>query len=140
VLSRAQELTAQLSAGPLVERMLQAFGRLPTPDREPIVRVLERDATCCRIVGQTSDTTGVTVRPNPHASLYVQVVGHVPDEPLRRDVDVIRYPSSSSRSSRSLPGGRTRAVDDLRARPDPRRRPRTARVRGAAGAGGGGVC
>jgi hypothetical protein len=90
-LSRAQELIAQLSEDPLVERMLQAFGRLPVPDREPIVRVLERDATWCRIVEQTADTTGITVRPNPNASLYVHVVGHVPDAPLQRDVDVIRY-------------------------------------------------
>jgi hypothetical protein len=90
-LSRAQDLIAQLSEDPLVERMLQAFGRLPMPDREPIVRVLERDATWCRIVEQTADTTGITVRPNPHASLYVQIVEQVPDQPLQRDVDVIRY-------------------------------------------------
>jgi hypothetical protein len=91
LLARAHELVTQIGNDPLTERMLKAFARLPAPDRETILRVLERDATWCRIVEQTTDTTGITVRPNPHASLYVQAVGHVPDQPLRRDVDVIRF-------------------------------------------------
>jgi hypothetical protein len=49
--------------------------------------VIERDATWCKIVGETASTTGIKVHPNPHASLYV----HVLDEPgpSQRDVDVI---------------------------------------------------
>ena len=93
LLTRARDLAAQLVADPLVERLLQAFAKLPAPDREPVLQVLERDATWCRIVEQTADTTGVSVRPNPHASLYVQVIDHAPtaSEPLRRDVEVIRF-------------------------------------------------
>jgi hypothetical protein len=54
--------------------------------------VIEREAAWCRIIEQTSEETGITVRPNPHASLY----GHVFDQvegssgPLQRDVDTIR--------------------------------------------------
>jgi hypothetical protein len=63
------------------------------PDREPVLKIIERDATWCRIVEQTSDETGITVRPNPHASLYVHVFGQVdtPSGPLQRDVDVIGF-------------------------------------------------
>ena len=79
---------------PLVERLLAAFGRLPASDRETILAVIERDAAWCRIVEQTADTTGIAVRPNPQASLYLHVVGsrtRAPLEPSRRDVDMIRF-------------------------------------------------
>jgi len=75
-------------ADPLSARLLRAFAMIPTPDREPIVRVLERDATWCRIVEQTADTTGINVRANPQASLFLHVI-ETPTEPLQRDVDVI---------------------------------------------------
>ena len=41
---------------------------------------------------QIGDSTGITVRPNPHASLYVHVLAGAdpPSEPMRRDIDVIR--------------------------------------------------
>ena len=92
VLATANHLAAELAGDPLLKRILQAFARLPEPDREPILRIIERDATWCRIAEQTADTTGITVRPNPHASLYVHVFDRVaaPSEPLQRDVDVIR--------------------------------------------------
>ena len=94
LLTSAREFAAKVVDDPLVERLLAAFARLPAPDRECIVGVLERDSTWCRIVEQTADTTGITVRPNPQASLYVHVVApqtEPPDEPLRRDVDIIRF-------------------------------------------------
>src|SRR5262245_65016333 len=93
ILTSAHELASRLAGDPQVERVLRVFGKIPEPDRETILQVLERDATWCRIVEQTADTTGITVRPNPHASLYVHVfdAGDVPSEPLRRDVDVIRF-------------------------------------------------
>jgi hypothetical protein len=93
ILVSAHELAVRLAADPLFERVLRVFTNIPEPDRETILRVLERDATWCRIVEQTGDTTGITVRPNPHASLYVHVFGQaeVPSEPLRRDIDVIRF-------------------------------------------------
>ena len=75
-------------ADPLSARLLRAFAMIPTPDREPIVRVLERDATWCRIAEQTADTTGITVRANPQASLFLHVI-EPPSAPLQRDVDVI---------------------------------------------------
>ena len=89
VLAAASDLVSGLARDPLVSRVLEVFARLPEPDREPILRVLERDATWCRIIEQTADSTGITVRPNPHASLYVHVLDQ-PSAPLQRDVDVIR--------------------------------------------------
>src|SRR5262245_5635925 len=66
ILEAAHELAMKLAADPLMERLLQVFTKLPEPDREPILQVIERDATWCRIVEQTSPETGITVRPNPH--------------------------------------------------------------------------
>jgi hypothetical protein len=94
LLTTAREFAAKFTHDPLVERILAAFARLPEPDRETIVGVIERDATWCRIAEQTADTTGITVRANPQASLYVHVLApqqETPDEPLRRDVEVIRF-------------------------------------------------
>ena len=94
LLAKARDFTATFTDDPLVERILNAFARLPEPDRETVVGVIERDATWCRIAEQTADTTGITVRPNPQASLYIHVLGaqaEAPDEPLRRDVEVIRF-------------------------------------------------
>jgi len=91
LLSCAQEVAARLTADPLIGRLLSAFARLPASDRETVLGVIERDGAWCRVVEQTSDTTGITVRANPHASLYLHVLdpAKAPDEPLQRDVDVI---------------------------------------------------
>src|SRR5262245_46027413 len=85
ILVTAHELATTLARDPLVERILRAFAKLPERDREPILEVIERDATWCRIAEQTSGQTGIKVRPNPHASLYVHVFDQVdaPTEPLR---------------------------------------------------------
>jgi hypothetical protein len=94
ILNTAHELAEKLTSDPLTERVLRVFAKLPPPDREPILKILERDATWCRIVEQTASETGITVLPNPHASLYVHVFGNAteaPSEPLRRDIDVIRF-------------------------------------------------
>ena len=94
LLARAREFAEQSADDPMVERILAAFARLPEPDRETILGIIERDATWCRVVEQTADTTGITVRPNPRASLYVHVLEprtQPSDEPTRRDVDVIRF-------------------------------------------------
>ena len=95
VLATARELVADLARDPLVERILGAFWMLPPPDREPILRVLEKDAAWRRVVEETSGATGINVYPNPHASLYVHVLEQVSGEPLapgplQRDGDVIR--------------------------------------------------
>jgi len=93
ILVTAHGLATELTADPLLERLLHVFAKLPEPDREPILKIVERDATWCRIVEQTATETGVSVRPNPHASLYLHIFSHAepPSEPLRRDMDVIRF-------------------------------------------------
>jgi hypothetical protein len=88
LLTTALDVVRGLADDPMSARLLKAFAALPPADREPILRVLERDATWCRIVEQTADTTGIAVRANPQASLFVHVIGP-PSEPLQRDVDVI---------------------------------------------------
>ena len=87
----ARSLIDQLESSPLVARMLRVMENLPPADREPIIKILEREATWCRIIATTAVVSGITVRPNPHASLYVHVVGEgeSPSEPLQRDVNVI---------------------------------------------------
>ena len=88
VLQSARGLVNELLHDPLLPRLLAAFSALPEHERETILGVLERDATWRRIVDETSGTTGITVRPNPHASLYVHVTAE--PQPSPRDVDVIR--------------------------------------------------
>lgn len=91
VLGEAGALAGRLATDPELVRFLKAFYRLPEPDRDVVAGVLEREATWCRVVEQTADITGITVRPNPFASFYVQVVGAAPPlGPSDRDVDVIR--------------------------------------------------
>ncbi len=93
LLDAAKDFAARIAEQPMIERILRAFARLPEADREPILGIIERDATWCRIVEQTAETTGITVRPNTKASFYLHVLDPVDDplEPLRRDVDVIRF-------------------------------------------------
>ncbi len=96
MLATARELLTDLTTDPLLDRILQAFRMLPESDREPILRILEKDAAWRRIVEETSGATGITVSPNPHASLYVHVLEQVNGDPLapgplQRDGDVIRF-------------------------------------------------
>jgi len=95
LLATARGLLTDLTTNPLLERILGAFRMLPESDREPILRVLEKDAAWRRVVEETAGATGITVCPNPHASLYVHVLDQVTGEllapgPLQRDGDVIR--------------------------------------------------
>ncbi len=89
LLSTARQVLDDLLRDPRLHRLITAFSSLPEADREPILGVLERDATWRRIVTETASTTGISVRPNPHASLYVHVLDEV--QPSARDVDVIRF-------------------------------------------------
>ncbi len=96
LLATARGLLTDLTTNPLLERILGAFRMLPESDREPILRVLEKDAAWRRVVEETAGATGITVCPNPHASLYVHVLDQVTGEPLapgplQRDGDVIRF-------------------------------------------------
>jgi hypothetical protein len=87
LLASARGLVDEMIDDPLVERLKRAFSSLPEADRETVLKVVERDATWCQIVRETAGTTGIKVRANPHASLYM----HLLDEPgpSQRDVDVI---------------------------------------------------
>ncbi len=91
----ARELAKTLIDDPQLERLVRAYRTLPERDREPILQVIEKDASWRRIVEETGATTGITVRPNPHASLYVHVLNQVEQPPMaadteQRDADVIR--------------------------------------------------
>jgi hypothetical protein len=88
VLQSARGLVDELLHDPLLPRLLAAFSALPENERGTVLGVLEREATWRRIVDETSAATGITVRPNPHASLYVHVTAE--PQPSARDVDVIR--------------------------------------------------
>jgi hypothetical protein len=93
LLATARDLAKVLTDDPQLERVVRAFQMFPASDRETIARVLEKDAAWRNIVEKTDDATGITVRPNPHASLYVHVLeqtGAEP-EPSARDADVIRH-------------------------------------------------
>jgi hypothetical protein len=89
LLVTARELAKTLVDDPQLERLVRAFRLFPERDREAILQVIEKDASWRRIVADTGTTTGITVRPNPHASLYVHVLNAV-DETMQRDADVIR--------------------------------------------------
>lgn len=95
LLATARDLAKTLSEDPQLERLLRAFRAFPERDREAILQVIEKDASWRRIVAETDDTTGISVRPNPHASLYVHVIDPPAGLPLdaataARDADVIR--------------------------------------------------
>lgn len=94
LLATARDLAKILSDDPELERLVRSFRLFPERDRETILQVLEKDAAWRTIVERTDDVTGITVRPNPHASLYVHVLAQGA-EPLgtdtaERDADVIR--------------------------------------------------
>jgi hypothetical protein len=82
LLTAARELVGNLTTDSLFRRVVEVFSMLPAADREPILKVLERDATWTRIVEGTKATTGISVRPNPHASLYIHVLDPVTGEPI----------------------------------------------------------
>jgi hypothetical protein len=93
LLATARDLAKVLTDDPQLERVVRAFRMFPEADREAILQVLEKDAAWRSIVEKTDDATGITVRPNPHASLYVHILeqtGAGP-EPSPRDADVIRH-------------------------------------------------
>jgi hypothetical protein len=94
LLATARDLAKLLSDDPELERLVRAFRLFPERDRETILQVIEKDAAWRAIVERTDDVTGITVRPNPHASLYVHVLAQGTDplggQTAERDADVIR--------------------------------------------------
>lgn len=87
LLASARGLVDEMIDDPFAERLKRAFSALPEGDRDTVLRVVERDATWCKIVAETAGTTGIKVHPNPHASLYVHVLDEA--QPTQRDVEVI---------------------------------------------------
>ena len=92
LLATARDLAKTLTDDPQLERLARAFRMFPEADREAVLQVLEKDSAWRNIVEKTDDATGITVRPNPHASLYVHILeqpGAGP-EASPRDAGVIR--------------------------------------------------
>src|SRR5262249_54461703 len=57
-------------------RLWAVFGRMPAEDREAIVGILEREVDTRLLSMTVADAmTGIRMRPNPGASLYLRVVG-----------------------------------------------------------------
>ena len=85
LLASARGLIDQMVDDPFAERLSRVLGMIPEAHREAILGVVERDATWCKIIAETSGATGINVHPNPHASLYV----HVLDDPGPSELSVI---------------------------------------------------
>ena len=95
LLGGALDLATQL-ADPLLERLVAVFRRLPEDDREIIVGIIEREAGSRQMGDATAGTTGMALRLNPHARLYVRVIA--PEPPVEQDKIII----ASARAIRML--------------------------------------
>ena len=77
LLSAAVDLAGEI-ADPLLDRLVAVFRKLPEEDREVIVGILEREAESRQVGDATAGTTGLMLRPNPGARLYVRVIAPEP--------------------------------------------------------------
>lgn len=75
VLRTASTLLDQMVADPLLDRLVRVFLRLPAPDRAVVVHAIEREADLLSLADAAdgSLTPFRTMRPNPHARLYLRV-------------------------------------------------------------------
>jgi hypothetical protein len=73
LLQAASHIVDELS-GELIGRVLDVLGKFPAADRNFILEVLEREARSRALAEATGATTGLALRPNPNARLYVRVV------------------------------------------------------------------
>jgi hypothetical protein len=105
-LSRLETLRAMLDAATtiladvaasdsLFPRLWAVFGRMPPEDRELILRILEHEVDSRLLAMAVADAmTGIRLRPNPGARLYVRVVDGEPhlnrDEMVRGTVRAMR--------------------------------------------------
>lgn len=82
LLETAQLLVADLGSmtDPLALRLLQIFARVPAQDRTVIIDILEREVER-RLLAETfaDGTTGIRLRPNPNARLYLRVIDREPE-------------------------------------------------------------
>src|SRR5258705_8358982 len=95
LLAAAVDLAGQI-ADPLLERLVAVFRTLPEEDREVIIGILEREAESRRMGDATAGTTGLMLRPNPYARLYVRVIA--PEPSIEQDKIII----ASARAIRML--------------------------------------
>ncbi|MFN8544825.1 MAG: hypothetical protein U0807_11580 [Candidatus Binatia bacterium] len=72
-LERAAAEVGAIAADPLFLRIAEVFRRMPAEDREALLGVLERQVTLRRHAEVVEGVSGMTLRPNPNARLYVRV-------------------------------------------------------------------
>jgi len=105
-LSRLETLRAMLDAATtilsdvassdsLFPRLWGVFGRMPAEDRDAILGILEREVDARLLAMTVADAmTGIKLRPNPGARLYLRVVDCEPqlnrDEMIRGTVRAMR--------------------------------------------------
>lgn len=105
-LSRLETLRAMLDAATtilsdvaasdsLFPRLWGVFGRMPAEDREAILGIVEREVDARLLAMAVADAmTGIRLRPNPGARLYLRVVDGEPhlnrDEMVRGTVRAMR--------------------------------------------------
>lgn len=79
LLHNAAERVERLLGDPLIVRLLGIFAKVPVEDRELLVGLLEREVQAKLLTDAAADSmTGLSLRPNPHARLYVRVVESKP--------------------------------------------------------------
>jgi hypothetical protein len=79
LLQNAAERVDDLLGEPLLMRLLAIFAKIPADEREILVVLLEREVQAKLLTDATAGSmTGLTLRPNPNARLYVRVVDPEP--------------------------------------------------------------
>jgi hypothetical protein len=96
LLDAASHIVDELS-GDLVGRVVDVLGKFPPEDREFVLQVLEREARSRMLAEASGATTGMSLRPNPNARLYVRVV-----DPGPLAVDHEKIVTASLRSMRMV--------------------------------------
>jgi hypothetical protein len=75
VLETARSLVQDLQGNPLLTRLVDVFMRMPESDREVVIGAIEREVQTRLLSAEVADPlTGVALRPNPNARLYLRVV------------------------------------------------------------------
>jgi hypothetical protein len=81
LLQNAAQRVDRLLAEPLLVRLLAVFTKMPADDREVLIGLLEREVQAKLLTDATAGSmTGLSLRPNPHARLYVRVVEPEPPQ------------------------------------------------------------
>lgn len=79
LLQNAADRVDHLLNEPLLVRLLTIFAKVPADDRETLVALLEREVQAKLLTDATAGSmTGLTLRFNPNARLYVRVVDPEP--------------------------------------------------------------